>query len=791
MQRRKLSVLFGLLIVCVCLWACGAVNGDGETGVPNNDAAVAVQPSTGESNDGVTIEDNKSDKAEIEVGGEANVESDIEDETEVEIEAEVEVQPAIVTEIEAEIAERRESILNSRTEIEITGTCYYVSSSQGNDENDGLSPETAWATAKHACEMISEGDTVLFKRGDIWRMDNIRCLTKYVTYSAYGEGAKPAFYGSAENATGEEHWSLLEGTDNIWLYDKPVRDSGTVVYNDGEVVVQKHLMYFNGTEYTEAYTDDVPLDLTKMPNNTFVVLLDLVEHAKNPDNYLNGTNLLIYDDMPGVEGGPLYVRCDEGNPGALYESIEISEDKNYEFGGGCIVDNLCIKYVRGNGMMNDINCTEGSTVQNCEIAFCGNYYIQYDAESLTGQTAGDGMGFHGYGNKCLNNYVHDSQQGAFTVELGWNGDIGEGQYKLGGLTCTGNLFENNAGGIGIISFFEETDETITFSDIMLEDNIFANTGFNCLQEHIQLDIGDGVASDIHMWFAGDCQEVKNISFKDNVFYQGTNLINLLNIGDAEVDFEGNTYVQTPYQSVCRVARTYDTQELVYAENDEEMADKVEELLGDTSATVHCYTYQMENHELLLADEYGLMPENIPEDLTQEITYLEMIELLDLYVEAIDTTKLSEWETVSSKAKELSGTMTKADATFAIFEAAYLVTDSETLFAQYSSGWNIFDKVGEQTGDSWGNFENYMNWDMFENVHDTVTGPEDYSFAVHNTVCLFAYGDRYSPSNKHIFDREGVIPTNWDETVTWEEAIKAVVRVYGMNRPEIIYDYFVK
>lgn len=543
---------------------------------------------------------------------------------------------------------------------------------------------------QHACEMIEEGDTVLFKRGDIWRMDMPRCYTKYVTYSAYGEGPKPAFYGSAGNASGEENWSLMEGTDNIWIYKEPVHDSGTVIYNEGEVIVQKHLMYFNGTEYTEAYTDDVPLDLTKMPDNTFVVLIDLTEHAKNPDNYLNGTNLMVYDD---TLMGELYVRCDKGNPGALYESIEISEGNNFEFGGGCIVDNLSVKYVRGNGMMNDINCTEGSTIQNCEIAFCGNQFIQYDAESLTGQTAGDGMGFHGYGNKCLNNYVHDSQQGAFTVELGWNGDIGEGQYKLGGLTCTGNLFENNAGGIGITSFFEETDETITFSDIMLEDNIFSHIGYN------YTSIQNEIVSCIDMWFAGDCQEVTNFEFINNVFYLGTGLISLLNIGDAEVNFEGNTYVQTPYQRVCLVARTYDTQEIAYADNDEELEEVVKTLLEDTSAEVYCYTYQIENYELSLADEYGFMPENIPEDLTQKITYPEMIELLDLYVEAIDTTKLPEWKTISSKAKELSGTMTKADATFAIFEAAYLVTDSETLFAQYSSGWNIFDKVGEQTGDS--------------------------------------------------------------------------------------------
>ncbi|MBP3570114.1 MAG: hypothetical protein J6K04_13240 [Lachnospiraceae bacterium] len=695
------------------------------------------------------------------------------------------VPPAIVVEIETEIAERRESILNSKTEVEITGTCYYVSSLQGNDENDGLSPETAWATAKHACEMISEGDTVLFKRGDIWRMDMPRCYTKYVTYSAYGEGAKPAFYGSAENATGAEHWSLMEGTDNIWIYDKPVRDSGTVVYNDGEVVVQKHLMYFNGTEYTEAYTDDVPLDLTKMPNNTFVVLLDLVEHAKNPDNYLNGTNLLIYDDMPGVTGGPLYVRCDEGNPGALYESIEISEGKNFEFGGGCIVDNLCVKYVRGNGMMNDINCAEGSIIQNCEIAFCGSYYIQYRADTLVGEPSGDGMGFHGYGNKCLNNYVHDSQQGAFTVELGWNGDVGEGQRQLGGLTCSGNLFENNAGGIGIISFLQETDETITFSDILLEDNIFSHIGYN------YICVLNEITSCIDMWFAGDCQEVKNISFRNNVFNLGTRLISLLNIGDAEIDFEGNTYVQTPYQIVCGVGRTYDTYVVACAKTEEELADKVETLLGDTSATVCCYTCQMKNHELEVAKKYGLMPESVPADLSQNISHEEMIELLDLYVEAIDATKLLEWQTISAKAKGLSDTMTKADAALAIFEAAYLVTDSETLFTQYNSGWNTLEKISKQIGDEWGNFENYMNWDMFENIHDTVNGPEDFSFAIHNTACLFAYGERYSANASYLFDRETELPTNWNETVTWEEAVKAVVRVYSMNYPEMIYEYFVK
>lgn len=225
MKKFLQTILICLL--CVSMVGCGAAETPAVTDTPEEQEVVQ--------------------ESEQQTSDEVNEEM----ENTISEEVEVEEQPAIISEIETEIAERRESILNSKTEIEITGTCYYVSSSEGNDENDGLSPEAPWATMQHACEMIKEGDTVLLKRGDIWRMDMPRCYTKYVTYSAYGEGAKPAFYGSAGNVSGEENWSLMEGTDNIWIYKEPVHDSGTVVYNEGEVIVQKHLMYFNGTEYTE------------------------------------------------------------------------------------------------------------------------------------------------------------------------------------------------------------------------------------------------------------------------------------------------------------------------------------------------------------------------------------------------------------------------------------------------------------------------------------------------------------------------------------------------------------
>lgn len=51
---------------------------------------------------------------------------------------------------------------------------------------------------------------VLFERGGLWRGQ--LSTVEGVTYSAYGEGEKPRFYGSPENGTGESKWSLVEGT---------------------------------------------------------------------------------------------------------------------------------------------------------------------------------------------------------------------------------------------------------------------------------------------------------------------------------------------------------------------------------------------------------------------------------------------------------------------------------------------------------------------------------------------------------------------------------------------------
>jgi hypothetical protein len=71
---------------------------------------------------------------------------------------------------------------------------YYVSTN-GCDNNDGLTVNTPWKTIKKANETIKGGDTVSFKCGDVFygriyppcKNDTLNATV----YTSYGSGAKP------------------------------------------------------------------------------------------------------------------------------------------------------------------------------------------------------------------------------------------------------------------------------------------------------------------------------------------------------------------------------------------------------------------------------------------------------------------------------------------------------------------------------------------------------------------------------------------------------------------------
>lgn len=153
---------------------------------------------------------------------------------------------------------KKQAILSNTDELFCEGTAYYVSNS-GNDNNDCHTPETAWATLEKVnSASLSRGDGVYFERGGTWRGQ--LWAQEGVTYSAYGQGAKPNIFASPENGADAGKWTLLDGTDNIWVYHMDMMDCGIIVFNDGESWGTKVAPYYMDG-YLSTINEGQPFDV--------------------------------------------------------------------------------------------------------------------------------------------------------------------------------------------------------------------------------------------------------------------------------------------------------------------------------------------------------------------------------------------------------------------------------------------------------------------------------------------------------------------------------------------------
>jgi len=112
------------------------------------------------------------------------------------------------------------------TVAQASPTTYYVDATGGNDGNNGTSPSSAWKTiSKVNSYDFNPGDSILFKRGEVWRerliVSSSGNSNNPIIFGAYGTGNKPLILGSVERNDASD-W-VNEG-GNIW---------STVIPKDG------------------------------------------------------------------------------------------------------------------------------------------------------------------------------------------------------------------------------------------------------------------------------------------------------------------------------------------------------------------------------------------------------------------------------------------------------------------------------------------------------------------------------------------------------------------------------
>ena len=527
--------------------------------------------------------------------------------------------------LKANLQKSIDAILNTETEIvhsdtyipgeTYTGTAYYISN-DGNDDNDGLTPETAWRTLKKVAEangfwgddpLLKAGDAVFFRRGDMFRMKEIgrdpyhgdeavlTILVDGVSYSAYGEGEKPILTESTENGSGAEKWNLVyeDGTGKkIWQYYRDMRDVSMIVLNDGEAITTRVYEYYDENGYISCEAtgwwmheeEGVTLKDSLLPLEESLTedltIISRPTRSSPEENYM----------ICGI--GPLYMRCDRGNPGELYDSVEFSEYQLkslvWLFSSDIVFDNISFRcngnsYIKnciGNGpIKNGINWKEiqNTVIQNCEFAYGGGsvtFYETRESEATIVVQQGDGI-YNIVRNALLqNNYFHDSILPAVTYEgEGFDDkDTIDGYYHFLNNVCVNTM------GIRL----DSTADALKYLDsVKVCGNQVWNTG--------HMDNGKYAYSEGSLVLMpnnyGECV------IEDNVFYGTENghamnalldifLYDFEDAGYTSPQLQNNTYVQYTGRNFGDFLMQGSE---AWAMDDPKLLIKAAELLGDTTS----------------------------------------------------------------------------------------------------------------------------------------------------------------------------------------------------------------
>lgn len=306
----------------------------------------------------------------------------------------VTVSDADASDIDAVLNEANKAaseIINSDSDItpaDIKGQAYYISSKNGDDSNNGTSPDKPWKTFKNLWKSLAgglvinstleAGDGVFLERGCEFNLNSdikldYLSLVRGITYGAYGEGEKPILTRKLQMNEAAGKWSATEYA-NVWKLDYDITDS------PGNISFVKK----DGTELwgIMTFVDDY--------NNPFEGSTKYYGIVSNgEESFESGGvkfenvgalrhNLEYFGDK--VNGG-LYVYYDKGNPGELFKEINISlsasavgyaDSINKDTTLPTHFDNIAIKYVGIHGL--DIGKTENLIVSDCVFEWIGGAY---------------------------------------------------------------------------------------------------------------------------------------------------------------------------------------------------------------------------------------------------------------------------------------------------------------------------------------------------------------------------------------------------------------------------------
>ena len=408
----------------------------------------------------------------------------------------------------------QDAILSSKPDL--TGKTVYYVSPNGNDNNNGTSPQTAWKTVEKATTVTGSNVAVLFERGGEWRTEVMRCRAG-VTYSHYGNESKslPIINGSKRNYADEALWTAVEGYENIYCCEVSLQNVGVIAFDHDGTLGNYNAL--TGTRLWERGNINLSYtDLTK--------------------------DLQFFSDM---QNDVLYLYSTEGNPGTRFTSIEIGDDPDYDLinlANGVTIDGLRVQYTGGHAI-NGGGGLENVTVKNCIISWVGG------AQLSTEGTYGNAIQIYGMAKNCnlINNWCYQIYDCGVTIQCtdkyGYDAEMTD-------CSLSGNLLEYCHWGIEFWNQKAITEGLIrSVQNVAINNNLirFSGMGWGDAARDDQY-LNNATLADNGAAFCcfGLIEDAENVTMKNNVFQlagNGNALIRMDYYGGEDIVRQGNVYVQ--------------------------------------------------------------------------------------------------------------------------------------------------------------------------------------------------------------------------------------------------------
>jgi len=358
----------------------------------------------------------------------------------------------------------------------IFAVTYYVSFLKGNDENNGIKLKSPWGTlSKVNLTKFLPGDSILFKRGEIWRgqlIPNSGDSSGYIYYGCYGEPTsfKPLILGSVSWNI-PENWVNSKG--NIWTtatrksnnnkdFDNPLKvDVGNIIFNGGEIC---------GVKVWNEATLDTQGKFWYDKDQMVVKLYSV----GNPANYYKKIEFALKRHIID-ESGKSYIK---------YENLDLRYGAAHGIGGGSVHHIIIL---------------------NCDISFIGGA-LQLTRPNGDPVRYGNGIEFWNGAHDCyvINCKISDIYDAALTNQ----GTDNVSQYNI--------FYWNNIIWKSEYSFEYWLGNNSKTSHVYFENNTcaYAGNGWG----HNQRPDGHNGS---HLMFYGNKSKLDNFYIRNNIFSEST------------------------------------------------------------------------------------------------------------------------------------------------------------------------------------------------------------------------------------------------------------------------------